>query len=135
VPHPVPGGYKYGDLALQVGRVSRIGAIKYGPESRGTALASTSSNSKLYTRPLVREDYIITNHKITNRQLSKENFEEKEKLVAGQDGCLTPRRTGRLIVGRKLTSTTTMYMFFIHLTSSIWKVYRIYRYVDMKGVV
>jgi hypothetical protein len=35
--------------------VSRIGTIKYGFESRGTALARTSSNSKLQTRPLVRE--------------------------------------------------------------------------------
>jgi hypothetical protein len=34
--HPVPGGYKYGDLALQVGGVSRIETIKYGVESRGT---------------------------------------------------------------------------------------------------
>jgi hypothetical protein len=34
--HPVPGGYKYGDLALQVGGVSRIGMIKYGLESHGT---------------------------------------------------------------------------------------------------
>jgi hypothetical protein len=51
--HPVPGGYKYGDLALQVGEFSRIGTIKYGLESRGTALARTS---KLQTRPLVRED-------------------------------------------------------------------------------
>jgi hypothetical protein len=31
--HPVPGGYKYGDLALQVGGVSRIGTIIYGLES------------------------------------------------------------------------------------------------------
>jgi hypothetical protein len=29
-------GYKYVDLALQVGGVSRIGSIKYGLESRGT---------------------------------------------------------------------------------------------------
>jgi hypothetical protein len=34
--HPVPGGYKYGDLALQVGGVSRIGIILYGLESYGT---------------------------------------------------------------------------------------------------
>jgi hypothetical protein len=53
--HPVPGGNKYGELALQVGGVSRIGTIKYGLESRGTALVRTSSNSKLQTRPLVRE--------------------------------------------------------------------------------
>jgi hypothetical protein len=50
-----PGGYKYGDLTLQVGGVSRIGTIKYGPESHGTALARTSSNGKLQTSPLVRE--------------------------------------------------------------------------------
>jgi hypothetical protein len=34
--HPIPGAYKYGDLALQVGGVSRIETIKYGFESRGT---------------------------------------------------------------------------------------------------
>jgi hypothetical protein len=51
--HPVLGGYKYGDMALQVEGVSRIGTIKYGLESRGTALAKTSINSKLQTRPLV----------------------------------------------------------------------------------
>jgi hypothetical protein len=49
------GGYKYGDLALQAGGVSRIGTIKYGLESCRTALASTSGNSKLQTRLLVRE--------------------------------------------------------------------------------
>jgi hypothetical protein len=27
--HPVPGGYKYGKLALQVGGVSQIETIKY----------------------------------------------------------------------------------------------------------
>jgi hypothetical protein len=43
---PVPGGYKYRDLALQVGGVSRIGMIKYGLEFRRTVLARTSSNSK-----------------------------------------------------------------------------------------
>jgi hypothetical protein len=34
--HSVPGGYKYGDLVLQVGGVSRIGTIKYGLEFHGT---------------------------------------------------------------------------------------------------
>jgi hypothetical protein len=32
--YPVPGRYKYRDLALQVGRVSNL--RKYGHESRGT---------------------------------------------------------------------------------------------------
>jgi hypothetical protein len=52
--NPMPGGYKYGDLALQVGGFSRIGTIKYGLDSRGTALARTSSNNKFQTRALVR---------------------------------------------------------------------------------
>jgi hypothetical protein len=33
---PVPGGYKYGDLALQVEGDSRIGTIKYRLEPHGT---------------------------------------------------------------------------------------------------
>jgi hypothetical protein len=53
--HTVPGAYKYGDLALQDGVVSRIGTIKYGLESRRTVLARTSRNTKLQTCPLVRE--------------------------------------------------------------------------------
>jgi hypothetical protein len=53
--HPVPGGYNYGDLALQVGGVSRIETIKYDLESHGTALATPSSYNKLQIRPLVRE--------------------------------------------------------------------------------
>jgi hypothetical protein len=42
-------------------------------------------------------------YKITNPQLSKENFKEKEQLVTGPDGGLTPGQTGRPNVGRKLT--------------------------------
>jgi hypothetical protein len=34
--HPLPGGYKYDDLALQVRGVSRIGTIKYCHESSVT---------------------------------------------------------------------------------------------------
>jgi hypothetical protein len=51
---PVPGGYKYGDLTLQVGGLLRIGTKKYGHPSE-TVLARTSSNNKLQIRPLVRE--------------------------------------------------------------------------------
>jgi hypothetical protein len=35
-------------------------------------------------------------YKILNPQLSKENFKEKEKLVTGLNGGLTPGQTGRL---------------------------------------
>jgi hypothetical protein len=44
-------------------------------------------------------------YKITNIQLSKDNFEEKEKLVTDPVGGLTPGQTGRLTVGRKKTLT------------------------------
>jgi hypothetical protein len=45
---------------------------------------------------------------MTNLQLSKENLKEKEKLVTGPDGGLTPGQTGQLTVGRKITSTLTL---------------------------
>jgi hypothetical protein len=32
----VPGGNKYGSLAIQVGEISKIETIKYAHESRGT---------------------------------------------------------------------------------------------------
>jgi hypothetical protein len=59
--HSVTGAYKYGDLALQVGRVSRIGTIKYGLESQVTQTRAglrwrepaTTVNYRI--RPLVRE--------------------------------------------------------------------------------
>jgi hypothetical protein len=48
VGYPVPGGNKYTNLALQVGGVSKIEAIKYAHESCGTvtnaALAMPSKN-------------------------------------------------------------------------------------------
>jgi hypothetical protein len=42
----------------------------------------------------------------TNLQLSKNNQREKGKNWSGvPDGCLIPRRTGRLTVGRNITLT------------------------------
>jgi hypothetical protein len=46
-------------------------------------------------------------YKITNPQLSKENFKEKEKLVKGPDCSLTLGQTGRLTVGSKITLALT----------------------------
>jgi hypothetical protein len=34
--HPVPGGYKYGDLALKVWGSVESETVQYGHESRGT---------------------------------------------------------------------------------------------------
>jgi hypothetical protein len=102
------GGCKYGDLALQVGGVSKIGTIMYGLESRETrtreglrwrgpaATVITGQSSRQRGR-----------YKITNPQLSKENFKEKEKLVTSSDGGLTPEQTDQLTFSRKITLTLT----------------------------
>jgi hypothetical protein len=47
---PVPGGYKYGDVAIQV-----WGSLKFDSDSRMTALSRPSNNSKLQTHPFFRE--------------------------------------------------------------------------------
>jgi hypothetical protein len=47
-------------------------------------------------------------YKIRNPQLSKEIFKEKEHLPRVPDGCLIPRRTGRLTVGRNITLSLTL---------------------------
>jgi hypothetical protein len=45
---------------------------------------------------------------MTNPQLSKENFKEREKNWSRvPDGFPAPQQTGRLTVGSKLTSTST----------------------------
>jgi hypothetical protein len=59
--HPVPGGCKYGDLALQVGGGSlESETVKYGHESLRlgpeNALAMTNSNCKRHTHRIIRED-------------------------------------------------------------------------------
>jgi hypothetical protein len=46
-------------------------------------------------------------YKITNRNCLKEISRRKENWSRVSDGRLTPRQTGRLTVGRKLTSTST----------------------------
>jgi hypothetical protein len=47
-------------------------------------------------------------YKITKTQLSEENFKEKENWSWVPDGRLTPRLTGRLTVGRNVTSTSKL---------------------------
>jgi hypothetical protein len=59
--HPVPGGFKYGDMALQIGRVSNE-TVKYGPSSerpRPESDCSGNAEKQVYSilqaRSLVRE--------------------------------------------------------------------------------
>jgi hypothetical protein len=73
--HPVPGGYKYGDLALQIGGVSKIGTIKYGLESRGTqtraGLRWRGPAATVNYRPVFSPERALQNNKPL---LSKENL-------------------------------------------------------------
>jgi hypothetical protein len=62
-----------GTWPFRFGESQELGVLRDSDPS-GTALSRIS----IETRPLVRGRY-----KITNSQLSKENFKEKEKLVAG----------------------------------------------------
>jgi hypothetical protein len=59
--------------------------------------------SKLQTRPLVREGATTSQ----SRNCLKEISRRKTNLSRVPDGRLTPGQTGRLTVGRKLTSTST----------------------------
>jgi hypothetical protein len=64
--HHIPGGYKYGDLALQVGGVSDKTVIGYGSYA---SLTSERLHCKLQTHPLVREGAL---------------HEERKKVIAEQ---------------------------------------------------
>jgi hypothetical protein len=66
-----------------------------------TALARTSTYSKLQTRPLIREDAT----KLQTQNSLKKISRRKKNWSRVPDGRLTPRRTGRLIVGRNVTLT------------------------------
>jgi hypothetical protein len=65
--HPVPGGYKYGDLALQVGGVSRIGTIKYGFGFRGAqtrvGLRCRGPAATVNYRPVLSSERALQNNK------------------------------------------------------------------------
>jgi hypothetical protein len=65
----------------------------------GTALTGTSSNSKLQTRPLVREGTT----KQQTRNCLKKISRRKKNWSRVSDGRLTPRH--RLTVGRNVTLT------------------------------
>jgi hypothetical protein len=76
-----------------------------------TALARISSDSKLESPSLTTGRYKIKK----KQQLSKQSYKEKEKLVTGADGCLTPGRSGRLAFGRNITLTLTLFKKLFHI--------------------
>jgi hypothetical protein len=65
--HSIPGVYKYGDLDLQAGGVSRIGTIKYGLESRGTqtrtGLRWRVPAATVIYRPVLSSERALQNNK------------------------------------------------------------------------
>jgi hypothetical protein len=65
--HPGTGGYKYGDLILQVGGVSRIGTIKYGIEPSGTqtraGLRWRGPAATVNYRPVLLSERALQNNK------------------------------------------------------------------------
>jgi hypothetical protein len=67
---------------------------------RMTVLAKTRSNCKLQTRPVVRQR---APHQPTRNSLTVTKI-----WSWAQDGCLTPRQTGRLDVGRNITLTLSL---------------------------
>jgi hypothetical protein len=75
------------------------------PKSDCSGKAQKQFYSKLQTRPLVREGAT----KLQTPSCLKEISRRKKNWSRVPDGRLTPRQTGRLTVGSKLTSTSTSY--------------------------
>jgi hypothetical protein len=80
-----------------------------------TALAKASSNCKRQIRPLVRDG--------TPHQETRNCMTEIKIWSWAPDGCLTPRETGRLTVGRNTSLTLTWVgSQLVHLGRCSWKV-------------
>jgi hypothetical protein len=66
--HPVPGGYKYGDLAHLVGGDSRTETIRYGLESFGTQTRSGlhwgGPAATINYRPVLSSERALRNNKL-----------------------------------------------------------------------
>jgi hypothetical protein len=62
--HPVPGGYKYGNLTLQARGISDE-TVKYGREfdPRVTALARSRCNYTINYRPVLSSERALQNNK------------------------------------------------------------------------
>jgi hypothetical protein len=87
------------------------------PKSDCSDKAQKQLYSKLQTRPLVREGATLQNNKPAT---AKEISRRKKSWLPDPDGCLTPRRTGRLIVGCKLTSNSTWVVQRLRLAFCKW---------------
>jgi hypothetical protein len=73
--------------------------VQRDPDLGMNSLAKTSSNFKGQTRPLVREG--------APHQQTRDCLTVIKIRSWARDGCLTPRRTGRLTVGHNITLTLT----------------------------
>jgi hypothetical protein len=104
--HPVPGRYKYGDLALQVGGVSDE-TVKYGREFCGTLIQEWLLWQGLVAIVQVNCRPVLSSERVPHIK-KPAIVRQKTKIWSwAPDGSPAPGRTGRLTVGRKLTSTST----------------------------
>jgi hypothetical protein len=99
---PFLGGYKYGYLAPMLGEYriwdSKIWSlVPEDTDQRMTALAKARSNCKWQTHPLITKG---APHQQTRKCVTVTKI-----WFWAPDGCLTPRKTGRLTVGRNMTLT------------------------------
>jgi hypothetical protein len=74
-----------------------------------TALARPRSNSTVNYRPVLSSERALQNNK--HADVLKEISRRKKNWSMVPDGRLKPRQTGRLTVGRKLTSTSSSSAF------------------------
>jgi hypothetical protein len=74
--------------------------VPWDSDLRMTAPSRASSNCKRQTRPLIREG--------ASHQQIRNCLAVIKIWSWAPDGCLTPRQTGRLTVGRNITLTLTV---------------------------
>jgi hypothetical protein len=95
VPGAITGSPRLGEY--QIWDIKIWSWVSEDSDQRMTALARTSSSCKWQTHPLVREE---APHQQTRNCLTV------IKICSwAPDGCLTPRQTGRLTVGRNIILT------------------------------
>jgi hypothetical protein len=103
--HSLSGGYKYEDLALQVGGVSSE-TVKYGREFCGT----WTRESLLWQGPeaIIQVNYrpILSPERVTHIK-KPAIVRQKTKIWSwASDGSLTPKQTSRLTIDSNKTSTS-----------------------------
>jgi hypothetical protein len=98
-----------------------------------TALARPTSNCTVNYRPVLSSERAL--QKLQTRNCLKEISWRKKNWSRVPDGRLTPRLTGRLTVGRKLTSLhfTSLHFTSLHFTSRKIQQHRLGTNIRVRG--